>query len=542
MANWKKVIVSGSNAELNSLSVTNNTSITGSLTVSGSVSLKGLTELSASYIVGYTPSTGDLFYASTGSVVSVTASYAMSASQAVSASYATTASYALSSTSGSYALTASYAETASQAVSASYAISASQAVSASYAHTASYVNTLNQDVIISGSLTVTNSVKGTGSLILQPDKNDSRFLEVYNTSPTDTHITASGGQIFLGNDVTYVKVDNYGSVKRIDIVADNGVNISSSLNITGSTRISGSLSVNEIYPTSSYSTNRIFLENSNVGFGPTGSIVIYTSAVPLVLSAGSGTEAVQITGSLNIQNGATGSFSGSFHGDGSGLTNVTASNPNALSQSTGITAFNYNGSSAATVAISGAAELIGNFITKWNSIDGKFVTSSITDNISGVTINTSAGVLIQQGGLYVTGSSTFHNDLTVQGNLTVAGTASFQNTQNLAIADQFILLNSGSATFQDSGFVINTGNPGNSGSAWFLETAGTTTGAPQNGRFAVAGGVAPNATTVTAEEYANTTKIAGTSPTTEVPQFGGSGLGQGNMWVNSESGEIYIYA
>jgi hypothetical protein len=496
MANWKKVIVSGSNAELNSLSVTNNTSITGSLTVSGSVSLKGLTELSASYIVGYTPSTGDLFYASTGSVVSVTASYAMSASQAVSASYA---------------------------------------------HTASYVNTLNQDVIISGSLTVTNSVKGTGSLILQPDKNDSRFLEVYNTSPTDTHITASGGQIFLGNDVTYVKVDNYGSVKRIDIVADNGVNISSSLNITGSTSISGSLSVNEIYPTSSNSSNRILVENTT-GFGPTGSIVIYTSARPLVLNAGSGTETVQITGSLNIQNGATGSFSGSFHGDGSGLTNVTASNPNALSQSTGITAFNYNGSSAATVAISGAAELIGNFITKWNSIDGKFVTSSITDNISGVTIDTSAGVLIQQGGLYVTGSSTFHNDLTVQGNLTVAGTASFQNTQNLAIADQFILLNSGSATFQDSGFVINTGNPGNSGSAWFLETAGTTTGAPQNGRFAVAGGVAPNATTVTAEEYANTTKIAGTSPTTEVPQFGGSGLGQGNMWVNSESGEIYIYA
>jgi hypothetical protein len=47
---------------------------------------------------------------------------------------------------------------------------------------------------------------------------------------------------------------------------------------------------------------------------------------------------------------------------------------------------------------------------------------------------------------------------------------------------------------------------------------------------------------VTAEEYANTTKIAAIDPTTEVPQFGGSGLGQGNMWVNTENGEIYIYA
>jgi hypothetical protein len=90
-----------------------------------------------------------------------------------------------------------------------------------------------KDTNITGSLRSTNII-GTGSLYLQPDQGDARFLEVYNTSPTDTHITASGGQIFLGNDVTYVKVDNYGSVKHIDIVADNGVNISGSLNVTGS--------------------------------------------------------------------------------------------------------------------------------------------------------------------------------------------------------------------------------------------------------------------------------------------------------------------
>ena len=92
---------------------------------------------------------------------------------------------------------------------------------------------------ITGSLGVTN-IKGTGSLYLQPNQSDARYLEVYNTSPTDTHITASGGQIFLGDDQTYVKVDNYGSVERIDIVAGNELVVSSSItNLTGSLHQSG---------------------------------------------------------------------------------------------------------------------------------------------------------------------------------------------------------------------------------------------------------------------------------------------------------------
>ena len=98
---------------------------------------------------------------------------------------------------------------------------------------------------ITGSLGVTN-IQGTGSLFLQPDQGDVRYVEIYNTSPTDTHITASGGQIFLGNDVTYVKVDNYGSVKRIDIVADNLINVSGSMSVTGSIDITGQYLVNGV--------------------------------------------------------------------------------------------------------------------------------------------------------------------------------------------------------------------------------------------------------------------------------------------------------
>jgi len=227
----------------------------------------------------------------------------------------------------------------------------------------------------------------------------------------------------------------------------------------------------------------------------------------------------------------TGSFSGSF---------VGTTNLPDLTQGSGITSFTYDGSTTATVAVSGAALLNSNAVTKWSG--NAFVNSSITDSTN-VTINNAGGVLVQAGGLYVTGSTAFHDSVFIEGNLTVAGTASFQHSDNLAIADQFILLNSGSTTFQDSGFVINTGNTGNSGSAFFLETAGTTVGTTsQNGRFAVAGNVQPNATAVTAQEYAVTAIISGSAPGASVPQFGGTNLGQGNMWVDSSSNDIWIYA
>jgi len=90
------------------------------------------------------------------------------------------------------------------------------------------------NVTVSGSLDVTGNIISTGSLILQPDVSDIRYLEIYNTSAQDTHITASGGWLFLGDDITYIKVDNYSTNNLIELRADNGVAVSGSLNVTGS--------------------------------------------------------------------------------------------------------------------------------------------------------------------------------------------------------------------------------------------------------------------------------------------------------------------
>ena len=137
-----------------------------------------------------------------------------------------------------------------------------EAKTGSYATTGS--NVFVGDQTITGSL-FSSDIIGTGSLFLKPNQSDARLVEIYNTSPLDTHITASGGQIFLGDDVTYVKVDNYGSVERIDIVAGNELVVSSSVtNLTGSLHQSGTF-----YP------DQVDWINSSIQLG-TGSYILTT--------------------------------------------------------------------------------------------------------------------------------------------------------------------------------------------------------------------------------------------------------------------------
>jgi len=129
---------------------------------------------------------------------------------------------------------------------------------------------------------------------------------------------------------------------------------------------------------------------------------------------------------------------------------------------------------------------------------------------------------------------------TVTGNLSVAGTASFTNTDNLNIKDKFILINSGSATLADSGWVTQY-NAAGSGSAFYLD-AGTANDNGPYGRFAVAFDVIGTSTSLTPSEYVVTAKInQASNPTNTVPPTWGTGSnGSGNMWITN-AGDIFIY-
>ena len=247
---------------------------------------------------------------------------------------------------------------------------------------------------------------------------------------------------------------------------------------------------------------------------------------------GSGTLRGDFSGSFTGSAILSGQFSGSFSG--------SATLP-SLTESTGIVPFTYSGSLPATIAISGAAALTTNLLPKWTGAG--FSNSNITDSGTLVTIGAGAtsGVTVSAGGINVTGNSLFNQNVNITGDLTVAGTASFQNTENVLIADKFILLASGSTSLTDGGFIIATSTApgGASGSAFFIEAAS----AGAFGRFAVAYNVHASSSAVAADEYMVTSKInAGNPSDATPPTWGSTTNGLGNMWVNSITSDIFIWA
>jgi hypothetical protein len=182
--------------------------------------------------------------------------------------------------------------------------------------------------------------------------------------------------------------------------------------------------------------------------------------------------------------------------------------------------------------------LTNNYINKWNG--HAFVNSSITDDATTITVLSSAtgGLTVEAGGTRVTGDSFFYNNLTVQGNITVNGTASFINTENVLVKDKFILIASGSSTLTDAGIIAAYGT-NMTGSAFYLSSASTGT----YGRWAVAYGAGESAISLTPDEFVNTTKINASNPNDATPPTWGSTTnGLGNMWVNSTTSDIYIWA
>ena len=96
-------------------------------------------------------------------------------------------------------------------------------------------NTFIGEQIISSSLIVTNEIKGIGNIFLQPDVNDARYFQIYNTaapSGNDIHFKGNTDFNYFGDDTNYLKIDD--SAQTITITGVNGVFVSSSLNVTDS--------------------------------------------------------------------------------------------------------------------------------------------------------------------------------------------------------------------------------------------------------------------------------------------------------------------
>jgi hypothetical protein len=196
---------------------------------------------------------------------------------------------------------------------------------------------------------------------------------------------------------------------------------------------------------------------------------------------------------------ATGSFSGSF---------VGTTNLPDLTAGTGISTFTYDGGATATVAVSGAAQLSNNTVTKWDSGAGKFVNSTLTDNGT---------------------NATFSQNVIIDGDLTVQGTASFQNTENLLVKDRFILLASGSNTAGDGGIVVQQGTQ-NIGEAFAFDSAAT--------RWGVTGSFLASDSAYTPDAFMAAVVVGtGTDPNAAPARYSVAG----NIFVSTDE-SIYIYS
>ena len=332
----------------------------------------------------------------------------------------------------------------------------------------------------------------------------------YDGATTAT-VAVSGAAALTNNQMTKWS----GSAFQTSSLNDNGTTITgtTSLQLTGASSIltgsfTGSL-VGILTGTSSFATSASYAFQAT---SASYALQATTASYALVATSASfASTAAQVNNALTFGTGLSGSIS------------------------------TYNGSAAATFAISGSNNLSSNVVSKWTGTG--LANTNITDTGTQVQVGAgaSSGVTIAAGGVNVTGNSTFNNNLTVTGDLTVNGTASFVNSDNLYVKDKFILINSGSNTLADSGIIVaySTGSgSGPIGSAIFLEAASAGT----YGRWAFAYGVSGSATSVTADEYAVSAKIGQASgPGAATPTWGGSTNGTGNMWVTT-AGDIFIYS
>ena len=133
---------------------------------------------------------------------------------------------------------------------------------------------------------------------------------------------------------------------------------------------------------------------------------------------------------------------------------------------------------------------------------------------------------------------TIANDLTVLGDLEVSGTASFKHSENLDIADKFITLSSGSTTATDGGIIVAQAASG-------VNQVGEGYGFDASvKRWGVTSSLSNNSGAIVPKDYmvtARATDTSGAAPSA-APIFGGSSAGYGNIHVDTSTEEIYIYA
>ena len=307
---------------------------------------------------------------------------------------------------------------------------------------------------ISASALVTSSAQGGPGLSADTTGSDDKvvtakaivdYVESKADAANDLKLSgsdASSTTIDLSTDILFVTSGSDGSIHTNISEASNTGSIAISVNTGSEHFISGSRKTISVSDTqgsdgidltydsgtgvlsATIQTSSFVLGDTTIALGDTASAVSGLTGSNLLI-----TESL-ISSSTFIGIGS-GSFSGSFEGDGSGLTGLA---------STLLLTGSYNGTGT-----TGSVDLKTEPLT----INGTVaeISASFNDTSNTIELRLPSDVIIQND-LQV------NNDLLVQNNLTVVGTASFQHTTNLEVTDRFIRLASGSNSPGDGGIVV----------------------------------------------------------------------------------------
>ena len=217
---------------------------------------------------------------------------------------------------------------------------------------------------------------------------------------------------------------------------------------------------------------------------------------------------------------ASGSFSGSFEGDGSGLTGIASSLAFAGESGTGTVALKTQ-----TFTITGGEGIDTTAGTQTLTIAGEDATSAN----KGIASFSDSNFTVSSGDVSLSQDVLIQRDLTVSRNLTVAGTASFQHTEDLDVADRFIRLASGSATTGDGGIVIQQ-EADEKGEAFAFDSAVS--------RWGVTSSYDASTNTITPEAFMAAVVIGSANDPTAAPT---RYQAKGNIFIANNE-DIYIYS